>query len=211
MRIVPAILTDRPEELRDLLTNAVTFTDYVQIDFMDGRFVPSKSVLPRHMDGLGIDVGREAHLMVQRPKTYLDDLRSLGFKRTIFHREAVADPRVIIRGIKAHGMEAGIAINSDTLISGVEAFVPELDSVLFMSVNPGFYGSPFIPSVLQKVERFRRDHPGMLIGIDGGVALDNLSQIKSVGVDYACVGSRIFLSDDPAGSYRAFEEGARGG
>jgi ribulose-phosphate 3-epimerase len=208
MKIVPSILTDQLERLRDILSTAERFTDYVQIDFMDGLFVPSKSVLPQDMDRITTALDREAHLMVEKPEQYVSDLKLLGFKRIIFHYEADAHPQGVIRAIKEQNMEAGMAINPETDVSRLEGFVSELDSVLFLSVSPGFYGSPFIPSVLQKIGGFRRRHPAIVIGIDGGVALDNISEINSLGVNYACVGSRIFLSEDPEARYREFERSA---
>lgn len=210
MKIVPSILTDQLEQLRDILKTAERFADYVQIDFMDGLFVPSKGVLPQDMNSITTVLAREAHLMVEKPEEYLNDLKLLGFTRIIFHCEANTHPRGIIRRIKEQGMEAGMAINPETESSRLENFVSQLDSVLFLSVSPGFYGSPFIPSVLQKIGKFRERHPTMVIGIDGGVALDNISEIKSLGVNYACVGSRIFLSEDPVGSYREFERSVHG-
>jgi ribulose-phosphate 3-epimerase len=202
---VPAILTDNVEHLRSTLTQAEEFTDYVQIDFMDGRFVPSKSVSPKEINGIGTTLTCEAHIMVKKPGQYLRDLKSFGFRRIIFHYEADSHPRALIRRIKEQGMEAGMAINPETDISGLHDFVPELDAVLFLSVNPGFYGSAFIPTVLDKIRSFREVHSSIVIGIDGGVELDNLSRIQASGVNYACVGSRIFLSDAPAKSYEELE------
>jgi len=209
MKIVPAVLTDRLDQLRDILKKAEEFTDYVQIDFMDGLFVPSKSVSPKDITGVKTSLVCEAHLMVEKPAEYLTDLKRFGFKRIIFHCEADSHPRAVIRTIKEQGIESGIAINPETDISGLDSLVSELDSVLFLSVRPGFYGSPFIPSVLDKIRGFRERYPSVVIGIDGGVALDNISEINSLGVDYACVGSRIFLSEDPAGSYGELEEKAK--
>lgn len=210
VRIVPAILTDNVEHLRSTLTQAEEFTDYVQIDFMDGRFVPSKSVSPKEINGIGTTLTCEAHIMVKKPGQYLRDLKSFGFRRIIFHYEADSHPRALIRRIKEQGMEAGMAINPETDISGLHDFVPELDAVLFLSVNPGFYGSAFIPTVLDKIRSFREVHSSTVIGIDGGVELDNLSRIQASGVNYACVGSRIFLSDAPAKSYEELERKAMG-
>ena len=210
MRIVPAVLTDRLEQLRAILKTAEGFTDFVQIDFMDGRFVPSNSVSPKDMHGIKTTLVCEAHLMVENPEQCLSDLRLFGFKRIIFHYEADCDPRSVIRGIRAHGIEVGMALNPETDIAGVEDFISVLDSVLFLSVRPGFYGSPFIPSVLEKIREFRQLHSSIIIGIDGGVGLDNIMRVKSVGVDYACVGSRIFLSEDPSASYRELGEKAGG-
>jgi ribulose-phosphate 3-epimerase len=209
MRIIPSVLTDRLEGLRDLLRKAEQFTDYVQIDFMDGLFVPSKSVSPRDLDGIETLVGCEAHLMVEKPEQYVPTLNRFGCKRIIFHCEAAPHPQSVIERIKEEGMEIGMAINPETDTTRLEKFVSDLHSVLFLSVNPGFYGSRFIPEVLKKIARFRNAHPDITIGIDGGVALDNMGKIKSSGVNYACVGSRIFLSKDPAKSYREFERTAR--
>jgi ribulose-phosphate 3-epimerase len=210
MKIVPSILTDRLGQLRGLLKKAEAFTDYVQIDFMDGLFVPSKSVSPKDMEGVKTSVACEAHLMVQEPELYFRDLEIFGFRRIIFHGEADGDTRTLTQRIREHGIEAGIAANPETDISSLDGLISELDCILFLSVKPGFYGSPFIPSVLDKIRKCRERYPSIVIGIDGGVAPDNISQIKSVGVDYACVGSRIFLSADPAGSYREFQERAEG-
>ncbi len=210
MKIVPSILTDGLEQLRAILKKAEKFADYVQIDFMDGMFVPSKSIPPKDMDGIKTSLVCEAHLMVEKPEQYLDDLKLFGFKRIIFHYEATGRPRKLIETIREEDMEAGMAINPETDISGLEDFLLELDSVLFLAVRPGFYGSPFIPSVLEKIGEFRKRYPSMVIGIDGGVAIDNISTLRSLGVDYACVGSRIFLSEDPAESYRELERMAEG-
>lgn len=210
MRIVPSVLTDRLEQLQEILKKAEKFTDYVQIDFMDGLFVPSKSVSPYDMDGIKTTLSCEAHLMVEKPVQYLDDLKLFGFKRVIFHYEADAHPGAVIKTIREKGVAPGMAINPETDISCLEDFILDLDSVLFLSVTPGFYGSPFIPSVLEKIGEFRKRHPSVVIGMDGGVSFDNIPATKSSGVDYACVGSRIFLSEDPAGSYREFEKKAEG-
>ena len=106
MKIVPSILTDQLEQLRDILKKTERFTDYVQIDFMDGLFVPSKSVLPQEMDGITTALAREAHLMVEKPEAYLNDLKLLGFKRIIFHCEANAHSQGIIRTIKQGRVKA---------------------------------------------------------------------------------------------------------
>jgi ribulose-phosphate 3-epimerase len=209
MKIVPSVLTDQLDEFKETLRKAEVFADYVQIDFMDGRFVPSKSISPRDTAGIAAIIGCEAHLMVEQPEQYLKVLKGFGFGRIIFHWEVSSNPRDLIKAIKAEGMEAGAALNPETDARRLDGFVDKLDSVLFMSVNPGFYGSPFIPEVLEKIGGFRKDYPEIVIGIDGGVALDNLQTIKALGVTYACVGSRIFCSDDPAESYKEFERRAR--
>jgi len=210
MRIVPSILTDRRKDLRRLLNQAEEFAEYVQVDFMDGRFVPSRSVSPADLHGIATTMPCEAHLMVEHPEEFVRDLVSFGFRRIIFHIEAKTDPLTTIRSIKQHECEVGVALNPGTDLTHLDGLISQIDSVLFLAVNPGFYGSPFIPEVLEKIRLFRQTHPSMVTGIDGGVALDNIVEIKALGVSYACVGSRVMMSKNPGESYRRFRERAMG-
>ncbi|MDY6856957.1 MAG: ribulose-phosphate 3-epimerase [Thermodesulfobacteriota bacterium] len=204
MRIVPAILTETIDDLHRMLDIAKSFTDYAQIDFMDGKFVPSKSVSFVALDVLKLPLNIEAHLMVQDLNTPLATLKSIGTKKVIFHFEAAPQPKEVISNIRNLDMEVGLAINPETPIADFEFLVSQVDSFLFLSVNPGYYGSPFIYEVLDEISRFRNRFPSAIIGIDGGVSLDNIVEIKEIGVDYACVGSRILLTEDPKESYKAF-------
>ena len=208
MKIVPAILTDNSKNLKRMLGQAETFTDFVQIDFMDGDFVPSKSIGPEDLAAIEMRIGWEAHLMVKDPIGYLPSLNKGGLKRVIFHWEAVTHPESIVSAIRDLELAVGLAINPETALSEFEDFVPRIDSVLFLSVHPGFYGSPFVEEVLEKIREFRSRFPSMLIGIDGGVALDNIQRLKALKMDYACVGSRIFRHDDPRKSYEEFAKAA---
>ncbi|MFH2011364.1 MAG: ribulose-phosphate 3-epimerase [Pseudomonadota bacterium] len=204
MRIVPAILTDKLDDFQNMVKIAKGFTDYAQVDFMDGDFVPSKSISSDDLVGVKIPLNIEAHLMVKDPSSYIASLKSIGTKKVIFHFEADPDPENVITNIKNLDMETGLAINPRTAISEFQYLVPQVDSFLFLSVDPGFYGSPFIPEVLDEIKRFRTQFPAVIIGIDGGISIDNIRKVKEAGVDYACVGSRIFLQPDPKESYEAF-------
>ena len=204
MRIVPAILTESIDELHRMLDIAKSFTDYAQVDFMDGRFVSSKSVSFDAIDGLKLPLNIEAHLMVQDLDAPLATLKSIGTKKVIFHFEATPQPEEVISSIRSLDMEVGLAINPETPLTDFECLVSQVDSFLFLSVNPGYYGSPFIYEVLDEISRFRKRFPSAFIGIDGGVSMDNILEIKDIGIDYACVGSRILLQEDPVESYKAF-------
>ncbi len=206
MKIVPAILTDKQKDLKLMLTQAETFTDFVQIDFMDGSFVPSKSIAPEDLAEIKMNIDWEAHLMVKDPINYLSSLNRDGLKRIIFHWKASPHPESVVSAARNLGLEVGLAINPETTLSQFEELVDKIDSVLFLSVHPGFYGSPFIAEVLEKIGEFRSRFPSKVIGIDGGISLDNIQRVKSSGVDYACVGSRIFRHDDPRKSYDEFVE-----
>jgi ribulose-phosphate 3-epimerase len=203
---VPAILTDDPDVLERLVRQAETFTDYAQFDVMDGDFVPSRSVSCVQIAALETRLKWEAHLMVRHPEECLEDFQKAGACKIVFHYEATPAPGEIIEKIRKFGMKAGLAVNPETHIAEIKSMVNDLDSVLFLSVNPGFYGAKFIPGVLAKIKDFRRLYPRTEIGIDGGIKESNISQIAGTGVDVIYVGSAIFLQPDPAASYRRLKE-----
>lgn len=105
-------------------------------------------------------------------------------------------------------MQAGLAINPETPIEKFSNLVKQLDSVLFLSVNPGFYGAKFIPEVLEKITSLRKSDPNIEIGIDGGIKENNVALIAKTGVNAICVGSAIFLQPDPAASFRRLKQTA---
>jgi ribulose-phosphate 3-epimerase len=205
VRVVPAILTGDAAELERLVRLAESFTDYVQLDVMDGRFVPSRSVTCAQVAALHSRLRWEAHLMVLQPEDCLAEFRAAGAEKIVFHYEAAPSPGAVIRAVKKLGLGVGLAINPETPPEAIEGLVKELDSVLFLAVNPGFYGAKFIPEVLDKIKPFRRAHPGVETGIDGGVKEGNIAAIARAGADVIYVGSAIFLQPDPAASYRRLQ------
>lgn len=202
VRTVPAILTNDPMALEKLVHEAETFTDFAQFDIMDGKFVPSRSVSCDQIAALKTKLTWEAHLMVLHPEDCLESFKKAGAKKIIFHFEASSFPQDVIRKIRNFGMRVGLAVNPETPVNAIAPLIKELDSVLFLSVNPGFYGAKFIPEVLDKIVSFSKAFPKTEIGIDGGVKESNISQIARAGVDVIYVGSAIFLQPDPAASYR---------
>src|SRR4030042_533537 len=202
IRIVPAILTNDSTELEKLVRLAESFTGFAQMDIMDGKFVPSKSVSCEDIAKLKTSLEWEAHLMVLRPEDCLEDFKLAGAQKIVFHYEATPSPEKTIKAIRKLGMQVGLAVNPETPNSAVTPLVKQIDSVLFLSVNPGFYGAKFIPAVLDKIVDLRKRNPGLEIGIDGGIKESNTAQIARTGVDFICVGSAIFLQPDPAASYK---------
>jgi ribulose-phosphate 3-epimerase len=201
-RLVPAILTDSPEALETMIRQVERFTAYAQVDIMDGQFVPSTSITWEDLFRLSIKFAWEAHLMVMRPESYLEGFKKAGAQRVIFHYEATPSPQKVIASARDLGLEVGLAINPETAVSAVAHLTNELDSILLLSVNPGFYGSKFIPEVVDKVAEIRQARPDLRIGIDGGINEKNIARIARSGVDDICVGSAIFLQPQPADSFR---------
>lgn len=201
MKIVPAILTDNKKNFSKMLEACRTFTDYVQVDIMDGEFVPSRSIIAKDVETVNVPIRSEAHLMVKEPLRWISAFKRFGSERIIFHFEIKSKHLEIIDAIKRAGLEAGIAINPATEIKDFDFLVNRVDSVLFMSVVPGFYGAEFIPQVLEKIKKFKTLYPKKTTGIDGGVKLDNLKQVVQSNVDYICIGSAILKAADSKEAY----------
>ena len=165
-RVVPAILTEDPKALETMVRQVESFTTYVQFDIMDGQFVPSRSITCEHLAALPMKLNWEAHLMVQHPGNYLEDFLKAGAQKVIFHYEATSSPEEVISRARKIGLEVGLAVNPGTSLSVILPLASKVDSVLFLTVYPGFYGSRFIPEVLDKVVEFRSTAPGVEIGVD---------------------------------------------
>jgi ribulose-phosphate 3-epimerase len=201
-KVVPAILTDDPESLEVMIRQAESFTGYVQVDIMDGQFVPSRSVTAKHLRDISIKLEWEAHLMVNAPESYFEDFRRAGAKKVVFHYESTDIPQEVISQARKSGLGVGLAINPETPVSDILSLLGEVDSVLLLTVNPGYYGSPFIPEVLDKVAELRAASPDMEIAVDGGIKESNIVDVARKGIDMICVGSAVFLQSDPGESFR---------
>lgn len=201
-QVVPAILTNDPRALGTMVRQAETFTTYVQFDIMDGQFVPSQSITWKHLSNLSMKLDWEAHLMVLHPEDYLQGFHQAGAQKVLFHHEAASSPRKVISLARDLDLKVGLAINPETTVSAILPLVDEVDSVLLLTVNPGFYGSKFIPEVMDKVAELRSARPDLEIGVDGGIKENNITQVARAGVDVIYVGSAIFLHPQPGESFR---------
>jgi len=207
-KVIPAILTSDPEDLRAKLQLFKGESEWMHIDIMDGRFVPNVSVSVRDLlapEGLAGDFRLEIHLMVQNPQAYLADCKAVGASRIIIHQEAAGDIEKALREMKAYGLQAGIALNPATPADAITRYTNDVASVLVMAVNPGSQGQEFMPSVLEKIPAIKKDFAQVLIGVDGGVGEENISQILQAGAEYAVVGSKIFAADDPKEAFKKLE------
>lgn len=200
-KVIPAILAEDENEFISLIRTAESFAEMLQVDIMDGRFVPSKSITCEVVKAAEIKTGWEAHLMVENPVDYFKCFKEAGTGQVIFHIEAVEDAGEAVKKAHALGLKAGIAINPDTPLEEIAPYVNKADSFLFMSVIPGFYGSKFIPEVLDKIKRFRKLAPNAVIGIDGGIKEYNIKDAADAGANVIGVGSAISLQENPAKAY----------
>jgi len=201
VRIVPAILTDSEAALSRMVSVANGFAPFVQVDIMDGVFVPTVSVRAEELQRQDIRFAWEAHLMVAHPLAHLESFMRAGATRIIFHVEALDEAELVILQARSLGLEVGVALNPPTPVAAAESLLFSVDSVLLMTVYPGYYGAAFVPEVMEKVSQVRSLHPGIEIGVDGGIKEGNLRDVVGYGVDTVCVGSAVFGQSDPAASF----------
>ncbi|MCX7831677.1 MAG: hypothetical protein N2440_02110 [Actinobacteria bacterium] len=211
VEIVPAILAEDEESFFSLTKTAAEFAHRLQFDFMDGVFVPSKSVQVSTLKNLAkkFDLSKielEAHLMVLNPEKYADELVESGVRTVIFHVEAVESPKKTSLFFKSKGLDVGIALNPETPNEAVEKIINVFDFIMFMTVKPGFYGSPLEIDAIRKMKDFALNHPDVLIAVDGGVKMDNLELFIDAGARRICVGSAIMKAENPKLAYNQFLE-----
>ncbi len=175
-----------------------TGTKYLHIDVMDGLFVPSISFgMPliasiRKESSMFFDV----HLMINEPARYLNDFAKAGADGITVHKEACADLKGTIYGIKKLGLKPSVSINPETPVQEIEDVLEMVHMVLVMSVHPGFGGQKFIGSTLEKVRLLKETRENnkfnYKIEIDGGVNKDNIAEIAESGVDVIVAGTAVF-------------------
>ena len=172
--------------------------DFVHVDVMDGHFVPNLTIGPVVVSAIAEAATKplDIHLMVQNNTFFVELFAPLKPEYISFHIEEEKHPHRLIQKIKSYGIKAAIVLNPNTLPEEVEFLLEDLDMVLLMSVNPGFGGQSFIPSVLKKARRLAkmRDqlNPECLIEVDGGVNAQNVTELKEAGVDVVVAGSYVF-------------------
>ena len=174
---------------------------YIHIDVMDGMFVPSISYgMPVIKSVRGVTSKTfDVHLMIMDPIRYVKDFVDSGADIITFHLEAAQDPKAVIDEIHKYGKKAGISIKPGTDASELEAYLDMVDMILVMTVEPGFGGQKLIPECVDKVRTVR----GMLeakklktdIEVDGGIYVENVSQLLEAGANVIVSGSGVFKGD----------------
>ncbi len=202
--IVPALLSAKKQEIQAMIDSCSQFAELIQIDIMDGKFVGSKSINTKELTELKVSFDNELHLMVADPFAWIDPACKINSKRIIFHIETKVDHLKLIKEIKKSNREAGVCLNPQTQIEKLDPLIDQVDLVLFMSVNPGFYGAPFIPEVLEKIKKFKQIWPHKKTAIDGGIKKDNFIAIKNIEINQICIGSAILKANNPQQAFNNF-------
>lgn len=174
---------------------------YIHIDVMDGMFVPSISFGLPVIKSIRECTERlfDVHLMIEEPDRYINEFAEAGADIITVHAEACKHLDRTIDMIKEKGLIAGVALNPGTPLSAIEYVLPKVDMVLIMTVNPGFGGQKFIPYTLDKIrdlkELLKKRGLKADIEVDGGIKLDNLTEVIEAGANIIVAGSAVFAGD----------------
>jgi len=205
--IIPAILEETKEQFRATsdLVMKIPGADRIQVDFGDGKFIPTKLVSASDIDTLNPSMYWEAHLMMKAPMDFLD-YKISGFNTIIIHYEAyssIGDIKQAIAEIKEQGMAPSISINPNTEVKVLKNFENEAKQFLIMGVAPGKQGQAFIEKTINRVTELRQLIPNAVIEVDGGIKPENVRKVAEVGTDLIVIGSAIVKQPRPS---EAFEK-----
>jgi ribulose-phosphate 3-epimerase len=182
--------------------------DVIHVDVMDGHFVPNISIGVPVVASLhkATRLPLDVHLMIERPEEYIERFAKAGASRILIHQEATVHLDRALTMIRESGAQAGAAINPATPVATLTDVFDKLDTVLVMSVNPGFGGQKFIPQAIEKIRQLNqwraRYNGAFRIEVDGGVDAENTSELAQAGANTFVAGTSIFHTPDPAAAVR---------
>ncbi|OBH18872.1 ribulose-phosphate 3-epimerase [Mycolicibacter terrae] len=211
--IAPSILSADFARLAEEAA-AVKGADWLHVDVMDAHFVPNLTIGLPVVESLlkATDIPMDCHLMIEDPGRWAPPYAEAGAHNVTFHAEATDNPIAVARDIRAAGAKAGLSIKPGTPLEPYLEILRDFDTLLVMSVEPGFGGQSFIPEVLGKVRAVRKlvdaGELSILVEIDGGINTDTVEQAAEAGVDCFVAGSAVYSAEDPAAAVESLRRQA---
>ncbi|WP_020658131.1 ribulose-phosphate 3-epimerase [Amycolatopsis benzoatilytica] len=202
------------EEIAAIAHPGATRADWVHVDVMDAHFVPNLTLgLPVVQSLLkSTDLPLDCHLMIDDPDRWAPAYAEAGAYNVTVHVEAAKDPVMLAKNLRAAGAKAGLSVKPGTPLEPHLETLKHYDTLLVMSVEPGFGGQSFIADVLEKVRTARRlvdtGHLKLIVEIDGGINADTIEQAAEAGVDCFVAGSAVYGAEDPGQAVAALREQA---
>jgi ribulose-phosphate 3-epimerase len=216
MILAPSILSADFSKLLSEIQEVESYgTKWLHVDVMDGHFVPNMTFGPVVVEALRPHTKStiDCHLMVNEPEKMVPWFIKAGADYITFHAEATKDPKALIEKIRASGKKAGLSIKPKTPVESIAEFLPYLDLVLIMSVEPGFGGQSFMPDSLNKSKwlaaQKKQKNYSYLIEIDGGINTLTAQAARAAGVEVFVAGSAIFGAKDRKKAYQELENAIR--
>ena len=172
--------------------------DWIHLDVMDGIFVPNSTFDWQLVSQVkqAVTIPLDVHLMVVDPINVVDNYAKAGADIITFHLEATNDVIATINAIKKSSCKVGISIKPGTPVAEIEPYLPLIDMVLVMSVEPGFGGQKFMPSAVERIAQIRALNPDILIQVDGGINTQTAPLVKNAGANVLVAGSAIVNTDN---------------
>jgi len=193
--VIPSILAKTKEEFEVLVRKLEPHVERVHLDIIDGEFAENKTIEGyAELRDITTKLAFDVHLMVKKPD--MEPWYTTKADRFIIHAESECDHLGLFTEMEQKEKRRAIAFNPETELEKFGSLIPHTDFVQFMTVNPGFYGSPFLPEMIDKIGEFHGKHPQVTIAVDGGITPETAAKVSSAGASILVCGSYIIQSSN---------------
>jgi len=200
--ISPAILTNDISDFRKKYAELFALSHHfkeLHVDFIDGKFLPNRTIMPGQDCRLKPPFRLTAHFMTLNPAQYFAIAKNDGYSTVIFQFEAMPNEAEVDRTVdlaRTLGLRVGIAVNPETKLFAIAKFIDKVDVIQLMAIHPGAQGREFLSEIYEKIRELRQLSKNVIISVDGGVKVGIARQLSKAGADILVAGSAILRSED---------------